>query len=162
MSIANLIIQSQHTALISKTMADGSIVQSDYKRGKFIDIPSDANLFFNNGYTIADASIQSLDLSGGVADQFGVTMTFSKVYSIWIANLETGTGKIIGLGGDTNHVPFFSATNDVLKAGPKGCIHLSSVVDGYAVTASTGDIVKIANIAGGAAINVAVAIVGKS
>lgn len=162
MVVSKLTIVSQIKATLSKTLADGSVPSLDYLAGLFQEIPSDANLLFVNGYSISSAGSQSLDLSGSLTDVFGDACVFSKVYSVLVINLSTVTAKVIQVGGDTNHVPIFGAGADYVIVGPKGAVHVSNCLDGWTVTAGTGDIVKIANPGGGTAISVAVAVLGKS
>lgn len=161
MALSSLQITMSLAALISKTLGDGTIVSSNYKRA-FAEIPTDANLLFVNGYTIATSANQSLDLAGGVTDAFGATLTFAKVYGILVVNLATVTGRKITVGGDTNSLPFCGAAADFVTVGPKGAFQLVDALDGITVTAGTGDILKISNSAGGQDISVAVAVLGKS
>jgi hypothetical protein len=161
MGLSNLQVNMSLAALISKSLGDGTVVSSNYKRA-FAEIPTDANLLFVNGYTIATSSSQSLDLAGGVMDAFGTTMTFAKVYGILVVNLATVAGRKITVGGDTNHVPIFGAGADFMNVGPKGALQLMDVLDGITVTGGTGDVLKISNAAGGQDISVAVAVLGKS
>ncbi|AMV18259.1 hypothetical protein [Planctomyces sp. SH-PL14] len=160
--LSNLRISAQIAATLSASRVDGSAPKVDYNAGLFKKVPSDANLLYTNGFAIPTANSQSLDLSGSLLDALGVSCVFAKVYAVEIVNLSTTTGQNIQIGGDTNHVPLFGAPADYLTIGPNGVFLAANCLDGWTVTASTGDVIKIANSAGGQTINVAVAILGKT
>jgi hypothetical protein len=160
--VSKLKITTQIKATISKVLADGSVPALDYAAGLFEEVPSDANLLYVNGFSIASGGSQSLDLSGSLEDLFGDACVFAKVYSLLVINLATATTKVVHVGGDSNHLPIFGAGADYAIVGPKGAFQVSSCLDGWTVTAGTGDIVKVANPGGGTAISVAIAILGKS
>jgi hypothetical protein len=162
MALTNLILTAKLAAEISNALPDGSIAKLAYDKGLFQDVPSDADLLFTNGYSIATSSSQTIDLSGSLLDALGTTNVFAKVYAVFVKNLATLTGRNIQIGGDSAHVPIFGATNDLITIGPKGVLLAANCLDGWAVTATTGDILKIANSAGGQTIPVAVAVLGKA
>lgn len=88
----------------------------------------------------AAAAVDTLDLAGVLTDAFGATLTFAKVTGIIIKNKETATGKKLTLGGNANpFLPIFGDATDKLIVGPGGVLVLTGPVDGYAVTAGTGD-----------------------
>ena len=60
----------------------------------------------------------------------------------------------------SNFAAWLGTATDKVKIGAKGCLLLSSPVDGYVVTNSTADVLKIAN-PGATAIDCSVMIVGK-
>ncbi|AMV16598.1 hypothetical protein [Planctomyces sp. SH-PL14] len=162
MAIANLVLTAKLSADITKSLTDGSVAKLAYDKGLFNDLPADADLLYTNGYSIATASSQSLDLSASLADAVGNSCVFAKVYAVFVKNLATATGRNIQIGGDSNHVPLFGAPADFLTVGPKGVLLVCNCLDGWTVTAGTGDILKIANSAGGQTIPVAVAVLGKA
>lgn len=162
MAVEDLKILAQLAATLKKTMADGQTPKLEYAKGLSRVSPTDANLLYTNGFSIATSSSQSLDLSGSLADALGTTNVFSKVYAVLIQNLSVTTGQNIQIGGDSNHVPIFGAGADYATIGPGGFFYVTSTIDGWTVTAGTGDILKIANSAGGQTISVAVAVLGKS
>ena len=162
MEVANTRIVSQISATVSFERADGSRPTLDYTQGKFQQVPADADLLFSNAFDIASGANLDIDLVGGVEDQFGNAITFAKVYGILVINNATEAGHNIAVGGSTNSVPLMaSATQAISPVGP-GAVHLSNILPGWTVTAGTGDILRVSNIAGGESINVTVAVLGKA
>lgn len=162
MSLSNIKVLIQLKGTLSKIMTDGSVPSLNYVEGLFQNIPSDANLLYTNGHTIASSGTVSLDLSGSLIDAVGNSCVFSKVYAVLVINTAVLTGKNLEVGGDTASFPFLHAAAQAAKLGPSGCFFLASMLDGYAVTATTADILLISNVGGGASITAAVAVLGKS
>jgi hypothetical protein len=52
------------------------------------------------------------------------------------------------VGGDANSVPVFGAAADFAKIGPQGFFLAVNPVDGWTVTAATGDVVEVNHNAG--------------
>lgn len=105
-----------------------------------------ANHFFSASYTGASTSGNSHDLAGGLTDAFGSTITFTAIKTIVVKAAATNTGNVIvgGAASNTFASMFGDATDTVvLKPGGIVVLHDPSAA-GYAVTASTGDILKIA------------------
>lgn len=105
---------------------------------------------------------EDLDLAGVLTNQFGAVATFAKVRGIYIRNTETGAGKTLSVGGAAANqfLTPFGAADDKVKIGPGGVLMLTSPVDGFAVTAGTGDKLKID--AGAQTITYEICIVGTS
>lgn len=92
---------------------------------------------------VAAAANDDIDLAGGIADAFGDTITFTKIKAMLIQNLS-GTGTLV-VGGATN--PFSSwlgSGTDTLVLPPYAAQLLVYPLGGYAVTAGTGDILRVA------------------
>jgi len=110
-----------------------------------------ADIAFMDTRTLASNTSENLDLAGSLTDAFGTTITFVKVKAIEIENPEASTTNLtVGAAGSNTFVgPFADATDAiVLKPGDK-FVAISRT--GWNVTATTGDILKIANASGAAA-----------
>jgi hypothetical protein len=110
-----------------------------------------ADIVFCDTRSLATNTSESLDLAGGVTDVFGVTRTFVKVKALRIKAASTNTTTLV-IGNGTN--PFvgpFGSGSHTLSLAPGAEILLSNPVDGWTVTAGTGDILKITNPAGATA-----------
>lgn len=110
-----------------------------------------ADMAFCDQRTLATNTSENLDLAGSLVDAFGQTMTMVKVKAIEIEALEANTTNLtFGAAASNTFVgPFADATDGiVLKPGDKAVL-LSRT--GWTVTASTGDILKVANAAGASA-----------
>lgn len=105
---------------------------------------SQMNRLFVDTRTLAAAS-ENLDLAGGLTDRFGNTITLAKLNLLYIKNKSTTSPQILKVGGDANSVPLFGAVADYIVIPPGGVLLWVATVDGIAVTAGTGDILKIEN-----------------
>lgn len=101
------------------------------------------DLVYSDEITLA-ATPTSLDLAGVLADAFGTTITFVEVTGFLIRNASTTTGENINIGGNANaFVNWISAAVAENILGPGGTFLITSPVDGYGVTAGTGDILDL-------------------
>jgi len=83
------------------------------------------------------------------------------LFGIYVYNRSTTAPDVLHVGGDANAVPLFGAVADYQIVGPGGVLLLVNPTDGWAVTATTGDIIEIAN-PGGNDIDCDVALLGRS
>ena len=117
----------------------------------------------NNGYQVTYAipatSHQAVDLAGVLVGAFTGVRTFTKLKWLMIQLTTETPGAQCNIGGNANPVLLFSNGNDELILGAGGTLLLASPVDGYTVTAGTGDILDLYN-PGATAISVTVTIVG--
>jgi hypothetical protein len=119
----------------SRNIADGSTSGLANKR-----IVREGTL--NNGVNL------DLDLAGTLTDEFGQACVFTTIMGIVLEALDTNTGNLT-LGGATNaFASFLGAGTHTLVLQPKGCIALMAGDAGYAVTAGTGDILRVGNASG--------------
>lgn len=122
-----------------------------------------ADLLFTDTRTLALSSNEDLDLAGGLADPFGNTLTFVKVKYIRIKAAAGNGGNIVVKPAASNGFtgPFGAATHTLsIPAG--GHVQLAAPVSGWTVTASTGDLLNIANDDGAASASYDIEIVGTS
>ncbi|EJN11853.1 hypothetical protein PMI42_04868 [Bradyrhizobium sp. YR681] len=120
-----------------------------------------ADIAFMDIRTLASNTSENLDLAGSLTDAFGATITFAKLKAIEIENPEASTTNLtVGAAGSNTFVgPFADATDAIiLKPGDK---FVAVSRTGWTVTASTGDILKVAN-ASGAAVSYTVKLIGAS
>lgn len=122
--------------------------------------PSDASIVFHNTYTITANTDLDLDLSGVLTTGLGATINFTKIYMIAIANLNTATGQNVILGGGGNFHAWSGAQSHEVKIGPKGLLLLNSPVDGYTVTNTSADILRLRN-TGLSSVQTRIALIGK-
>ena len=103
-----------------------------------------ADLLFWDKRTLA-ATSEELDLAGGLTDAFGNTLTFVKIKGILIHNRSTTATENLAVGGAAANAfaNWVASATDILNVGPSGMLLLWSPMDGYAVTAGTGDLLKI-------------------
>jgi hypothetical protein len=100
----------------------------------------------SSGFALS-TSPTDLDLAGGSLDPItGAAITFTRLHGIYLQNLDST--QTIQLGGATNGVPIHGAVADYEVLPPGGCIFKEFGGDGIAVTASTGDLLRIVAAAG--------------
>jgi LysM repeat protein len=112
-----------------------------------------ANLFYATQETIAASGVLNLDLSNSSTyDPLSTAVAFTKVKLIYIEvvtdpeAVAVGSGITVGGHASAAMSTFFGDTSDTIKIKQGGCFQLScNTAAGYAVTATTADIIKIAN-----------------
>ncbi len=125
-----------------------------------------ADKVFHDTRTLAASATENLDLAGGLTDALGDACTFAKVKAIAIVAAAGNTNNVL-IGGDVTNTffPMFGAETDTLVLRPgAGIILWAGAADatGYAVTASTADLLKIANSSSGSSVTYDVIIIGTS
>ncbi len=133
-----------------------------------------ADLKYQNIYTIAGAATQDIDLAGLLVDSFGNTITFARIKAIHIRVLGTGddplsVGGPVDVGGSntTAFVNWISSNLAKVRiggtAGRKGCFTLEcDDATAYAVTPTTGDILRLTNVHATLSVKVFVTLIGSS
>jgi hypothetical protein len=120
-----------------------------------------ANTMWSDTRALATNTAESLDLNGSLTNAFGATLslTIAKLYIIYSDPANT---TVLTVGNVTNGIvaPFGAATHSwSLRPGGLIIAGAGSDATGFAVTASTGDLLKVSNAAGATA-NYDVAIIG--
>ena len=126
-----------------------------------------ADLMYVDERTVASATNDDIDLSGSLTDAFGVTITAAEIVAVLIIN-----GPISGaanttdltIGAGTNpFIGFLGAGDTIGPIKPAGMFMIGAGdADGVgAVTAGTGDILRIAN-SSGASATYQIAIIARS
>lgn len=111
--------------------------------------------------SIADGGTLSIDCKAALVDAFGAAFTPAKLRTIYIFSTATNTTNLT-LFGDANGVPILNTAATTSTLTPGGAFMKVDVsTAGIAVTAGTGDIIKIVNAAGAAA-TVDVVLIGTS
>jgi len=154
------VIQDQGSAMLfNKTLATGTAVDT-------------ADRVWHKKQSIGATTNLDLDLSGGSSlSIFGtnVDITFVKIKSIFIKNHSTTSGDELRVGPNASGTPLsahiltpFNAVNTaVVVVGADSAMVLASCKDGWAVTATTADLLRIRN-PGANAIECTIVIIGTS
>ena len=113
--------------------------------------------------TIAASSSESLDLAGSLGNALGNTTVFAKVKAIRIRASAANTNNVVvgGAGSNTFVGPFADAT-DKISIPPGGHFEVTHPTTGWTVTASTGDILLVANSSSGTGVDYDIEIIGSS
>lgn len=121
-----------------------------------------ANQVFHDSRTLAASASEELDLAGGLTNGLGATVTFTKIKALLIRASSGNTNDVLVGGAAANGfiAPFGDAT-DVIKVKPGGTLFLAAPdAAGYAVTAATGDLLKVANSAAGSGVTYEIVLIG--
>lgn len=122
-----------------------------------------ADLMFSDKRTLSASASENLDLAGGLADAFGATLTFATVKAIMIKAAAGNTNDVVVGGAASNaFVGPFGGTTPTVAVKPGGFLLLFAPATGWTVTASTGDILKVANSSSGSAVTYDVVLLGTS
>jgi hypothetical protein len=122
-----------------------------------------ADRIFSDRRTLAASASESLDLAGVLLDVFGATITFARIKGLIIAAGNTND-VVVGAAASTPWATLLGATH-TLTLRPGAFVAVGTgVADavGYAVTASTGDLLKVANSGGTTGVTYDVHIIGAS
>ena len=121
-----------------------------------------ANMFWTDTRTLTASSSESLDLAGSIANAFGDTMTFTKLKGLIIEAASGNTNNVVVGGAASNAwATWVGNANDVVNVRPGGVLFLYAPDStSYAVTASTGDILQIANSSSGSSVTYNIVLIG--
>jgi hypothetical protein len=122
---------------------------------------SQANVMFSDHRTLATNTSETLDMAGTLIGALGETVTMAEAVAIYVEADAANTTNITVFGAASNQFngPLSGTTPGVVLAPGDSAIFISK--DGWAVTPSTGDLLKVAN-AAGASGSYTVLIIGRS
>lgn len=143
-------------AVFGNSIDIGSLKHTiDYKKDFVIASgtgANQANQVWVDSRSISGSSTDSLDLAGSLTDAFGSTTTFTNIKGIMIYSATTNGNNLVVGGGSNAFINWVSNATDEIIITPGGMFMLyNPAADGYAVTASTGDILAIENTSGSSA-----------
>jgi len=144
---------------------DVSSVRADIDESNLVQITAGtgtgkADLIFTDERTLASSATENLDLAGSLTDPFGSTLTFVKVKCL-IVEADGGNTNNVVLGGAASNTftgPFSDASDKVSVAPGTAFVVCSKA--GWTVTASTGDILLVANSSSGSGVTYRITIIG--
>lgn len=124
-----------------------------------------ADRVFSDRRTLSASATEDLDLAGVLTDAFGNTVSFARIKAIKIKAAAGNTNQVvIGAAGSNQWGTLLNATGTISlnKGGvfEAACGETDSI--GWAVTAGTGDLLKIANGGAGTSVTYDITIVGCS
>lgn len=131
-----------------RTLDDGT---GDYQAQKmFVDTRS-----------LNASANEDLDLSGALAGPAGLSAVFTKVKGIFIKAAAANVNSVIVKPADENGFlgPFGDAS-DAIAIGPGDVFMATALKAGWTVTASTGDLLNIANGGAGSAVSYDIVLFG--
>jgi hypothetical protein len=124
-----------------------------------------ADRVFADTRTLAASAAEDLDLSGTLLDAFGAAVVFARVKALVIKADAANTNNVVLSRPAANGVPLFSAASDAVAVRPGGLLVLAcgaADVNGYVVTAATGDLINLANSGAGTPVTYSIIVIGAS
>lgn len=112
--------------------------------------------------TLTASATENLDLAGVLVDVFGTVLIFTKIKAL-IVKADAGNTNDVLVGGHASaaFVSMFSDATDVVRVKPGGMFAITAPdATGLAVTATTGDLLKVTNSAGTTAVTYTIVIIG--
>lgn len=117
---------------------------------------------FADTRTLAASATENLDLAGVLVDAVGTTITFSKVKAILVKASASNTNDVM-VGGHASAACFtmFNAATDKLRIKPGGmALLVAPDANGFAVTATTADMLTVGNSSSGTGVTYDIVIMG--
>lgn len=104
-------------------------------------------LWVSQATALSGSGTNNHDFAGTLTDAFGDTLTFVKIKGVYFHNLSTTAGNTITIGGHaTAAFLLFGTAAHTHTIGPNGQLLIwEPSLAGKAVTATTGDILKVLN-----------------
>ncbi|MFJ2292101.1 hypothetical protein ACIOG7_10370 [Streptomyces sp. NPDC087894] len=124
-----------------------------------------ADRVFSDRRTLAASGTEDLDLAGVLVDAFGATITFARIKGLVIAAAAGNTNNVVVGAASSNPWSTLLGATGTLLVRPGAFVAVgtgAADATGYAVTASTGDLLKIANSSSGSAVTYDIHIIGAS
>lgn len=158
-------ITSRITALFTKTsdVASGSQAPDDTISIEYADGvgANQANTLFADTRTLTASATEDLDLTGALTDVFGATVTNARIKGIRVRAAAGNTNNVIvGAASGTQWATLLNAAGTITL--PPGAFFsaFTPTAAGWAVTAGTGDLLKIANSGGSTSVTYTIELIG--
>ena len=106
-----------------------------------------ANVVWHDQRTLSSTTSEDLDLAASLASTLGGTITFTAIKAIYIEVTTTTASTVVEIGAASANqfIGPLKHSSDIASIGGGGVFLVSSPVDGWTVTAGTGDLLKINN-----------------
>ena len=111
--------------------------------------------------TLGASATENLDLSGVLTNLFGELLVFTKIKAIFVFAAVANTNNVEVGGAAANAFLFLKAAADIVPVRPGGHFLLTAPdANGIAVTAATGDILKVTNSGAGTGVTYDIILIG--
>lgn len=123
-----------------------------------------ADRIYQFNETLGTSATRDLDLSGSLTDSLGQSVVFVEVTTVILINKATVAGSDLLLGAGSNPVAtFWGTAGDQIRCKAGGIVAFGCRYDpAYAITAGTGDILRITNESASATVEYDIIIIGRS
>lgn len=124
-----------------------------------------ADRMFSDRRTLNASATEDLDLAGVLLDAFGAAITWARIKGLYIRAADTNVNNVVvGAASSNAWATLLGATSTLtLRPGATfGVTTGAADATTYAVTAGTGDLLKVANSGAGTAVSYDIVIIGAS
>lgn len=161
---ANVVFDLQATLTKAIDLSTGATPLAYRKSIAFTDGggANQAQLLFSDQRTLSASASEDLDMAGVLVDIYGNTLTFASIKVMAFFCPATAGGDLtITAKGTNGFASWVAAAGDAVKVKPGGLFLLVAPgATGYAVTASTGDLLTVTNGDGAASVTYDVILMG--
>lgn len=120
-----------------------------------------ADQIWHDDRQIAASGTDDLDLSGALTNALGASVAFARIKALLVLAADANTNNVlVGGAASAQFINWVSDATDKVVVAPGGLLLLVAPKAGYVVTATTGDLLRIANSAGGTVVNYKIALIG--
>lgn len=124
-----------------------------------------ADRVFSDRRTLAASATEDLDLAGVLLDAFGAAITFARIKGLIISAAAANANNVVVGAASSNPWATLLGATHTLTLRPGATVGLfagAADATGYAVTAGTGDLLKVANSGAGTSVTYDVVLIGAS
>ncbi|WEH40796.1 hypothetical protein [Streptomyces sp. AM 2-1-1] len=124
-----------------------------------------ADRIFHDRRLLNASGTEDLDLAGALVDAFGATITFARIKGLVVTAATANTNSVVIGAASTNAWATLLNVTGTITLRPGAAVALmagAADVTAYGVTASTGDLLKIANSGAGSSVSYDIVIIGAS
>jgi hypothetical protein len=120
------------------------------------------NKLWTDTRTIAASGTDSLDLNGVLTDAFGAVLSFTKIRGLIVTSDALNVNDVVvGGAGSNGFITWVGAAAHTVKVKPGGLMLIAAPdVNGYGVTAATGDLLLITNGGSGTSVTYTITVFG--
>lgn len=121
-----------------------------------------AKEIFTDTRTLTASATENIDFAGVLTDAFGNVLTFTKIKALIVKAAAGNTNDVLVGGHATAAIAtLFGDATDKARVKPGGMVAwVAPDANGYAVTATTADLLTVANSAGGTSVDYTIIIIG--
>lgn len=124
-----------------------------------------ADKVFHDQRTLSASATEDLDLAGVLLDVFGAAITFAKIKGLIVKAAAGNTNNVVLGAAAANPWTALLGATGTLTVRPGATVAVfagAADATGYAVVAGTGDLLKVANSAGGSPVTYDIVLLGTS
>lgn len=121
-----------------------------------------ADILWADTRTLAASATENLDLAGVLAGLLGSTITAAEITAVYVEAAAGNTNDVVVFGAaSASFNGPLSGTTPKLTVGPGDCALITNR-KGWAVTATTADIILVANSSSGTPVSYNIVLVGRT